>query len=87
MMMVARKMTVKARCRKSFGFFPQQQSHAFGTGEPVVGQLHHKGNGLAAEGGVIHDEGRHDADEDAEKIKGDHHQGAVLREKCRRKKA
>lgn len=35
---------------------------------------------------MVHDEGRHDADEDAEKIKGDHHQGAVLREKCRRKK-
>jgi len=69
-----------------FGFFPQQQPYTFGAGEPVVGQLHHKGDGLAAEGGVIHDEGRHDADEDAEKIKGDHHQGAVLREKCRRKK-
>ena len=86
MMMVARKMTVKARCRKSLAF-PTAAVPRFGTGEPVVGQLHHKGDGLAAEGGVVHDEGRHDADEDAEKIKGDHHWGTVLREKCRRKKA
>ncbi len=50
MMIVARKMTVNARCRKSFAFLPQQQRHALEAGHTVVRQLHDKRHGLAAEG-------------------------------------
>ena len=75
MTMVARKMTVKARCRKSLAFSHSSSATLLTLGQPVVGQLHDEGHGLSPEGGLVHDQRRRNADEDAQHIQADHHQG------------
>ena len=65
---------------------PEQQRHALESGHAVIRQLHDKRHGLAAEGRLVHDERREDADEDAEDIQAQHDERAVAREKRRGEK-
>ena len=58
MTIVARKMTVNARCKKSLAFSHSSSRTLFGDGQAVVGQLHHKGHRLAPEGRFLHDQRR-----------------------------
>jgi hypothetical protein len=77
MSIVATKMMVKARCRKSRAFSHSSSATLLDGGEAVVGQLHHKGDGLAAEGGGLQHQRHQNAQQDAGGIQADHHQGAV----------
>ena len=47
MTIVAAKMTVKARWRKSLGFFPQELADVFRARHAVIRQFHDEGNRLA----------------------------------------
>ncbi len=73
MMMVAAKITVNARTRKSFRFIPHQEQHAFGARHAVIRQLHHKRHRIPVENGSFHQHGADDAHQDAEHIQHDHH--------------
>ena len=61
MTMVAIKITVKARSKKSRAFSQSSWQHILQAGEAVVGQLHHKGHSLAPEEGPLERKRREDA--------------------------
>ena len=53
--------------------FPHQKQHAFGGGEPVIGQLHHKGHRVPLEQGALQNQRHHDAHRHAAKVQKNHH--------------
>ena len=48
--------------------FPHQQEHALGGGQPVVGKLHDKGDGIAPEQRTFQHQGREDPDHHAAEV-------------------
>ena len=50
------------------GLFPQQLRHVFGAGQPVVGQLHHEGDGLTPEQRVLVEQRRQYAHQNAQQV-------------------